>query len=194
MALNEMIARGAQFNVPDPVAQYAKMQQLQAVQNQNALAQYQLGSAQRGDVQQNALYKRLQDPSFSQTNPEHLASLAQFGTPGIAAMKAMTEAANARQTGQKLEGEVRGQQQKEIDAIARNLSQNPTDENILASKDIIKNSAFYGPEAKSKALAVFDQALTIPLAERGSYFGMQGATAGELKPTITPQNLGGTLN
>jgi hypothetical protein len=105
MALNEMIAQGAQFNMPDPVAQYAKIQQLQAVQNQNALAQYQLGSAQRGDAQQNALYARLQDPNFDQANPQHLASLSQFGTPGIAAMKAITEASNARQTGQKLEGE-----------------------------------------------------------------------------------------
>ena len=192
MALNQMIAQGAQFNMPDPVAQYAKMQQLQAIQNQNSLAQYQLGSAQRGDMQQNALYARLQDPNFDQANPQHLASLSQFGTPGIQAMKAITEASNARQTGQKLEGENRGAQQREIDQIARNLSQNPTDENIQASKDIIQKSSFYSPEAKTKALAAFDRALKIPLTERGSYFGMQGATSGELKPTITPQNLGGT--
>jgi len=193
MALNQMIAQGAQFNMPDPVAQYAKMQQLQAIQNQNSLAQYQLGSAQRGDAQQNALYARLQDPNFDQANPQHLASLSQFGTPGIQAMKAITEASNARQTGQKLEGENRGLQQREIDQIARNLSQNPTDENIQASKDIIQKSSFYNTEAKAKALAAFDRALQIPLTERGSYFGMQGATAGDLARSNRPIAVSGSL-
>jgi len=37
--LNEMIAQGAQFNVPDPVAQYNKLAQMQQYQSQNALSQ-----------------------------------------------------------------------------------------------------------------------------------------------------------
>ena len=54
--LNALIAQGYQFQAPpDPFAQYAKMQQLNVGQNQNALAQYQLAQAQRADVQANAL-------------------------------------------------------------------------------------------------------------------------------------------
>lgn len=54
--LNALIAQGYQFQPPpDPFAQYAKMQQLNVGQNQNALAQYQLAQAQRADVQANAL-------------------------------------------------------------------------------------------------------------------------------------------
>ena len=50
MALAEQLAQGVQFAPPpDPFAQYGKMQQLQAGQTQNALAQYQLGAAQRAD-------------------------------------------------------------------------------------------------------------------------------------------------
>jgi hypothetical protein len=37
--LNEMIAQGAQFNIPDPVAQYNKLAQMQQYQTQNALSQ-----------------------------------------------------------------------------------------------------------------------------------------------------------
>lgn len=37
MALNEMIAQGAQFNMPDPVAQYNKLAQMQQYQSQNEL-------------------------------------------------------------------------------------------------------------------------------------------------------------
>lgn len=50
MALADQLAQGVQFAAPiDPFAQYGKMQQLQAGQTQNALAQYQLGAAQRAD-------------------------------------------------------------------------------------------------------------------------------------------------
>ena len=37
--LNEMIAQGAQFNVPDPVAQYNKLAQMQQYKTQNELSQ-----------------------------------------------------------------------------------------------------------------------------------------------------------
>lgn len=36
--LNEMIAQGAQFNIPDPVAQYNKLAQMQQYQSQNELS------------------------------------------------------------------------------------------------------------------------------------------------------------
>jgi hypothetical protein len=199
MALNQMIAQGAQFNMPDPVAQYAKMQQLQAVQNQNALAQYQLGSAQRGDVQKNALnqaYSQGVDPATGQLDYKKVsAALAAAGAGSQipAALKQQFETQKAEAELSKTTGEVRGQQQKEIDAIARNLSQNPDDESILASKDIIQKSSFYSPEAKAKALAVFDRALSIPVTERGSYFGMQGATAGERATANRPVAVGGSL-
>lgn len=54
--LNALIAQGYQPQAPvDPFAQYAKMQQLNVGENQNALSQYQLAQAQRADVQANAL-------------------------------------------------------------------------------------------------------------------------------------------
>jgi hypothetical protein len=60
--LNALIAQGAQFAAPpDPFAQYGKMQQLRVGENQNALAQYQLESAKRTDLQQNALNRAYSD-------------------------------------------------------------------------------------------------------------------------------------
>lgn len=60
--LNALIAQGAQFAAPaDPFAQYGKMQQLRLGENQNALAQYQLESAKRTDLQQNALNRAYSD-------------------------------------------------------------------------------------------------------------------------------------
>lgn len=44
-----------QIELPNPLAQYAQMSQIQNYQNQNALAQYQLGAAQRAEKTQNVL-------------------------------------------------------------------------------------------------------------------------------------------
>ena len=66
--LNALIAQGAQFAAPpDPFAQYGKMQQLRVGENQNALAQYQLESAKRTDLQQNALNRAYSDAVNSDT-------------------------------------------------------------------------------------------------------------------------------
>jgi hypothetical protein len=53
MAINELIAGGIklpQFNLPDYGADLAQMAQIQNARNQNALAQYQLGAAQRAEA------------------------------------------------------------------------------------------------------------------------------------------------
>lgn len=56
MAINANIAlQGKGVTLADPVERYSQMQQLIGAQNQNQLAQYQLGSAQRAEKSQNML-------------------------------------------------------------------------------------------------------------------------------------------
>ena len=84
--LNSLIAQGAQFRQPtDPFAQYAQMQQLQTGQNQNALAQYQLASAQRVDQEANALRQSL-PANFDINNPEHVNAVLRASPVGGAAL------------------------------------------------------------------------------------------------------------
>lgn len=84
--LNALIAQGAQFRQPtDPFAQYAQMQQLQTGQNQNALAQYQLASAQRADQEANALRQSL-PANFDINNPEHVNAVLRASPVGGAAL------------------------------------------------------------------------------------------------------------
>ena len=193
MALNQMIAQGAQFNMPDPVAQYAKMQQLQTAQNQNAFAQYQLSSTQRGDMQQNALYKRLQDPNFSQENPEHLASLAQFGTPGIAAMKAITDAKNAALTGYKTQGDILKQKTDHVNQMKRDLSVNPSDAQIDAYVEDLNTSGLYKPNEIAAATKHLSGLKDIPLEQRKALLAGAGATAGDLARSNRPIAVSGSL-
>lgn len=66
MAVDPNIALGVRgIELQNPLAQYGQIAQIQNAQNQNALAQYQLGAAQRQDVAQNALsdaYKAAYNP------------------------------------------------------------------------------------------------------------------------------------
>ena len=99
MALNPEIAlqgRGLQLN--DPVAQYAQVAQIQNAQNQNALAQYQLGTAQRAEQSQNVLadaYKQSISPE-GKIDYNKLTSLVAAGgggaqIPGIEKTRRETE-------------------------------------------------------------------------------------------------------
>jgi hypothetical protein len=84
MALDPNIALGVRpIEIANPLAQYGQIAQLQAAQNQNQLAQYQLGAAQRQDIAQNALsaaYKSAFNPETGAVdNAMVLKSLANAG-------------------------------------------------------------------------------------------------------------------
>ena len=65
MPLNPSIALGVRpIEIPNQLAQYAQLAQIEGAQRQNALAQYQLSSAQRADEQQNSLYAAARQPDF----------------------------------------------------------------------------------------------------------------------------------
>lgn len=74
MAIDPRIALGVQpMQLPDPLAQYGKVMAIQGAQNQNALAQYQLGAAQRAEQK-----------DIARTN-----ALAQAGTDDAAIANAL---------------------------------------------------------------------------------------------------------
>ena len=87
MALDPNIALGVRpIEIANPLAQYGQIAQLQAAQNQNQLAQYQLGAAQRADVAAeglNKLYAKHYDPVKGTINQNALMAEAA-ATPGLA--------------------------------------------------------------------------------------------------------------
>jgi hypothetical protein len=87
-----------QIELPNPLAQYAQMSQIQNAQNQNALAQYQLGAAQRTEKAQNVLsegYQQGYDPVTGKIDyPKVLNYMAQHG--GGAQIPAFQEAMSKR--------------------------------------------------------------------------------------------------
>lgn len=116
MPINPAIALGVQpIQIADPLAQYGKISAIQQAQNQNALAQYQLASAQREDAATNALNAAYQAAYNPQTGDIDINKLRQslstggFGSklPGVE--KSFAELQKERLTQQKLQGEVAAQ-------------------------------------------------------------------------------------
>ena len=86
MALNPNIALCVRsLELPNPLAQYGQLAQIQNAQNQNALAQFQLGSAQRTEKSQNLLadaYAQSTDPATGKIDYNKLTGLVASGGGG----------------------------------------------------------------------------------------------------------------
>jgi len=104
MALNEMIAQGAQFNMPDPVAQYNKLAQMQQYQSQNELNRQE--ALDKATERQRIVSERTKRSTFLtqfgeklaekgvQLNKKTVAGMISSGVPeieklGFEALKAM---------------------------------------------------------------------------------------------------------
>ena len=111
MALNPNIALGVKgIELPNPLAQYGQLAQIQNAQNQNQLAQFQLGSAQRAEKSQNLLadaYAQSTDPATGKIDYNKLTGLVASGgggaqIPGIQKSRFEQESAGTKLLADKL--------------------------------------------------------------------------------------------
>jgi len=119
MPVNPNIALGVRgIELQNPLAQYGQIANIQSAQNQNALAQYQLASAQREQESVNALndaYKAAYDPKTGAIDINALRktlSTGGFGSklPGLE--KTLGELQKQKLETEKLQGEVTAQPTK----------------------------------------------------------------------------------
>ena len=180
MALNEMIAQGAQFKMPDPLEQYGRIAQIQQAQNQNALAQYQINSAKRAD----------------ETNTNFLSSLRAAGDDPAKVRQALMMAGKVKEAGeldasaltrQKTQGEIQEQQRKNVDRMNLDLSNNPSDENIKAYMQDIDADTTFSPAAKASAKRGLGEMLGLSVDERRKSFATAGMTGAERATAAKPQ-------
>lgn len=191
MALADQLAQGVQFAAPqDPFAQYGKMQQLQAGQTQNALAQYQLGAAQRADQEANALRQSL-PADFNPSNPAHINALLRASPVGGAALiEKLAKVKNEALTGQETQSKIDKARRDQFNQMQRDISANPSDAQINAHLEDIMNSSNYSASEKQVAQSKLQGILTLPYEQRFAALASQGATAAELKPGVHGQDTG----
>ena len=138
MNLDTNIALGVRpapidFNAMNQGNVLANMAQLRSAENQNALAQYTLASAKRGDESQALLMEKAKEPGFKMT----FADAIQGGPVGMAAYKAQEDASTQALTRTKVEGEIAtgayALQKKKLDAAIQTITNLNTAEEAAAS-------------------------------------------------------------
>ena len=211
MPLDTRIALGVQpIQIADPMAQYSQFAQARAAGNQNALAQYQLGSAQRADVQANALneaYAGATDPNTGEIDYGKVRNfLAQKGAgsqiPGV--IKGQAEYQKAQTEAQKAQSDLVDAKLKQsrqfldtIDPAAPGAVNQ-----YLAWHQANHADPVLGPILKARGVTADQSRATIEAAvAQGPQAFADLINKSKLgtekfmemnKPTLTPQNLGGT--
>jgi len=143
MPINPNIAlqvRGLELQ--NPIAQYGQIAQLQNAQNQNALAQYQLGSAKRAEATQNVLsdaYSQSIDPDTGTINYNKLTGLLAKGGGGSqipAIEKTRQEIATAALSAKNVQSQIDernfGLQKKRVDFAWNAVGSAPTPQAAIA--------------------------------------------------------------
>lgn len=126
------------------------------------------------------------------STPEGQAGVNKFGKTGLAYGKALSEQQTAGLTRKKTEFEVQDAKRKFVAQARRDTSQNPSDANITAYKEDLMANPLFTDAEKAQMAAGADRILAMPIAERQAFMASQGASASELKPTLTSQDLGST--
>jgi len=143
MPINPNIAlqvRGLELQ--NPIAQYGQIAQLQNAQNQNALAQYQLGAAKRAETTQNVLsdaYSQSIDPTTGTINYNKLTGLLAKGgggsqIPAIEKTRREIEAAalSAKNVQSQIDERNFGLQRKKVDFAWNAVGSAPTPQAAIA--------------------------------------------------------------
>lgn len=181
MAINSNIALGVQpLQLADPLAQYSKVAAIQGAQQQNELARQQMAEYERARVEDAELRNYLAQSDL--TKPETRAGLTRFGKTGLAYGKALSEQDTARLMQQKTELELKASRKKFGDDLKRNLSANPSNENVVAWGQDAVIQGIYTPQEVELTV---QQLLALPPAERVRVLAQSGASASELAPKLS---------
>lgn len=212
MPVNPNIALAARpVEIADPLAMYGKIAAIQGAQNQNALAQYQLGAAQReeaatnalsqayqaaynpqtGEIDRNKLRQSLATGGFGAKIPTVEKSLLELGTAHTAQQKAQTELVDAKLK----------QSRSFLDTIDPNDPDAP--QQFIAWHQANHADPVLGPVLAARGVTAEQSRARIEQAiAQGPAAFAQLVNQSKLgtekfmelnKPTTTSQNLGGTV-
>jgi hypothetical protein len=184
MALDPNIALGVRpLEVPNQLAQYGQVQQLMAARDAQQINALKMQEAQAALEERNAL-RRL-NPSA----PDYESQLFKVNPQlGISFRKEAATTAAQEAARKKSEFELKAAQRKFGDDLKRNLSANPSDENVVAWG---QDAVLQGIYTEDQVASTVQQLLALPPQQRVSILSQAGASAGELKPTTQSVNRGG---
>ena len=187
------------IQIENPLNQLAAYSQIQGAQQGQQLNALKMRQAQQDFDTQNALaeaYKGAFNQDTGALDYNLLTKqLAQRGAGSAipALLKTQRETQQAEALLDKTNVEKQEAKRKLVTGMSRDLSRNPSDANIQAHFEDFASSKLFTPNEILTAQAKRDQLLAMPIPDRQAYLASQGATAGELKPTIKDTDIGGQI-
>jgi hypothetical protein len=201
MALDPSIILGArapqidmaQFSPMNTLASVMKFKQAEQDSQLNALKikEYERARAEEEGLR-NYLSGGREMPAPDLSLPETRTNLLRFGKKGAEQVEALTKQDTAALTQKKTQLEVQKAKREFIAQVQRDTSSNPSDANITAYKEDLMANPLFTDAEKQQLIAGVDRVLALPVEQRKAFMASQGASASDLKPTLTSQNLGGT--
>lgn len=184
MALDPNIALGVRpLEVPNQLAQYGQVQQLLAARDAQQLNALKMQEAQAALEERNAL-RRL-NPSA----PDYEEQLFRVNPQlGISFRKEAATTAAQKAAREKSEFELTAARRKFGDDLKRNLSANPSDENVVAWG---QDAVLQGIYTQDQVASTVQQLLALPPQQRATVLAQAGASPSELKPSTQTINRGG---
>jgi hypothetical protein len=184
MALDPNIALGVRpLEVPNQLAQYGQIQQLMAARDAQQFNALKMQEAQAAMEERNAL-RRL-DPTAADYESQLFKVNPQLG---ISFRKEQATTAAQEAARKKSEFDLKAAQRKFGDDLKRNLSANPSNENVIAWG---QDAVLQGIYTEDQVAATVQQLLALPPQQRASILSQAGASPSELKPSTQTINRGG---
>lgn len=181
-----MSYRAPEFQPQNQLAQYAQMQQILGGQQEQQLNALKMQEYERARTEQEGLSNYLAQADL--TNPQTRIGALKYGKRGAEFGKALSEQEKDVAATAASKFELKAKQATFLDQAKRNLSSNPSDDNVRSwGQDAVING-IYTPEQAERTV---QELLKIPPENRAQIFAMAGATSKELSPTFKEQNLGG---
>lgn len=170
-----MSFRQPDIQVPNALAQYAQLQQIQGGKQAQELNALKLQEAQAASVNRNSMR------GLDFNAPDYVSQVAKYD-PKLASEIAKERATiSAQEAAQKKSAfDLTAAQRKFGEDLKRGLSANPSDENIIAFG---QDAVLQGLYTRDQVNATVQQLLALPVPERVRILSQAGATPSELKPT-----------
>jgi hypothetical protein len=181
-------ARPPQFDFAQlsPMNALTNVMKLRQLDQENQLNAMKMQEYERARTEEEGLRNYLSGgremPAADLSSPDTRTNLLRFGKTGVTYAKALTEQETAALTQKKTAFDLKTAQRKFGNDLRRELSSNPSDENIIAFGQDAVLQGLYTPEQVETTVK---QLLAMPPAQRVAVLAQSGASVSELKPTTT---------
>jgi hypothetical protein len=203
MPLDPSIILGARppqidFAQLSPVNALTGVMKFRQIDQENQLNAMKMQEYERARAEEEGLRNYLSGgrdvPAADLSSPDTRTNLLRYGKTGAAYSEALSKQDTAALTQKKAQFEVQKARKDFVAQAQRDTSQNPSDANITAFKeDLLANPLFTEAEKKQMAAGA-DRILAMPVGERTAFMASQGASASELKPSISQVNRSGQID